>query len=120
MQHKQKYGILINGVSKNEIDITDDNKTIIAELENSNPGISISSLSPLRRKASRNLNATHPSIVIFATHMQQANNCIKSGFYINYRRCLAERYAPQTQITQCSNCYGYDHRAYECRHKQRY
>ena len=118
-QHKPKYGMVIHRVPKNEFDLADDEEIIIAELENSNPGTPISSLTSLRRKAPRNPNATHQSIVIFTTDMQEANKCIKSGFYINYTRYPAERYAPQTQITQCYNCYGYGHRANQCKHKQR-
>src|SRR5438552_2246618 len=91
MQYKRKYEIVINEMSKNEIDVINNNKIIIIELKNSNPGFSINNLASLWRKASQNPNITHQSIVIFTIDMQEVNNCIKSRFYINYK-CYSTEY----------------------------
>ena len=109
------YGIVIHGVSKNDVNFESDAvEQIKSKIEESNPEtIKVTRVAPLRKRA-RNPSATTHSIVAFTASAKEADECILYGINIDHRRYSAERYAPQCQIKQCFNCQGYGHRADTC------
>jgi hypothetical protein len=117
-KHKRNYGVVIHGVPKRDINFHETQETIITLLKEENDQIPITKVGPLRRKD----NDTSPnhSIVIFIDDGQVADNCIMSGIKINYRLHYSERYVPHLTIaqSQCYNCYGYGHRAHQCREER--
>ena len=114
MQHKRKYGPVAHNIAKRDIDFSDNNdkETAIAQLQEENNYLPIVDIALLRRKP--NSAPTH-SIIVFASDAQAADQCIDVGIVINYERKEVDRYMPQLRITQCYNCYGYGHRASQCR-----
>lgn len=119
--HKPQFGFAIHGVPSDELDIgtpeLHDAKAREWEQANEGRGIKISRITTLRRKP--NTTAIHQSIVVFTEDANVADECIKRGFIINFGIHEAERYIPQLQITQCFNCWGYGHRAHQCKAKQK-
>ena len=110
-----QYGIVVHGVSKEEINFERDKpEQIKAKIESSNHGaIKVTRVTPLR-KNTRNPNAETQSIVVFTTNPEAADECILYAIYIGHRRHSVERYTPQCQIKQCFNCQGYGHKASTC------
>lgn len=119
--HKPKYGIVIHGVPKTEIDLTRDHADIISKLEKGNThicDIDIVKIAPLYRKSTIK-ESLHQSIVVFTENAQAADRCIHNGIYIDYLLYRAERYAPQLNITQCYKCWDYGHLAVHCKRKEK-
>ena len=115
--HKPKYGIVIHGVPKAELDITNE-ETAIKELEENNEslGLTVKQIQLLRRKLNY---AEHHSLLVFIEDIDTANKCIQKGILINYQIYSTEKYMLQLRIIQCFNCHGYCHRANECKDKQK-
>jgi len=112
---KQTYGVVIHGVSKHDIDFEkDDIDEIKTRIEQSNYGLKIAKINPLRRRT-RNPNATTQSIVIHTETAEQADQCIDDQVNIEYRLYQAERFTPQCQTVLCYNCQGYRHKATVCK-----
>ena len=111
-----QYGIVVHGVSKEEIDFERDQPDEIkAKIESSNHGaLQITRVAPLRKTGTRRPNADTQSIVVFTTNTEAADECILYGKYIGKKRHSAERYIPQCQIRQCFKCQGYGHTANTC------
>ena len=61
----------------------------------------------------------HHSIVVYMNNPHAANKCITNGFYVDYIRQTAEKFAPQYQIIQCFSCCDYGHRAINCKRHSR-
>ena len=110
-QIKPTYGIVVHGVSKKDLDITNLLK-VKEQLEEKN-NITIFKVMPLMKQPRNPFAPTH-SIVIFTETPIQANKCITDGILIDYQRYPANRFVPQYQITQCFKCYRYGHRAEAC------
>jgi len=113
--HKPKHGIVINGVPKIEIDLTQDHAAIISKLEEGNAhahDIHITNITSLHQKVNTSLQSLHQSIVIFTEVAHATDRCIHGGIYINYLLFPAEHYSPQLNITQCFKCGDYGHRAF--------
>ena len=93
----------------------------IKDLEeaNTNQGITITKITPLRRKPRADRTSRNQSIIVFTENPHAADECIKLGFYINSERHKAEKYAPQLHITQCYKCFEYGHRATHCKRKEK-
>lgn len=109
------YDIVVNGVSKQDIDFERDTpEEIKAKIEYSNSEtIRVTRVAPLRKRAKNKGAPTH-SIIVFTADPKEANECIIYGINIEHRRYAADRYAPQCQIKQCFNCQGYGHKADTC------
>ena len=94
-----KCGFTIHGIPIEDLDISSEasRRNIMTQLEqyNSDKGIKITGLEPLRQKAKTTTNTRHISITMFTNEAAAANRCIKSGFYINKYRYFPEKYAPQ-------------------------
>jgi len=110
-QVKPSYGLVIHGVSKKDLDIT--NLTEVKKQLEEKNDITISKATPLLKQP-RNPSAPTHSIVIFTETPMQANKCLEDGILIDYRRYPATRFVPQYQIIQCFKCYRYGHRADSC------
>jgi hypothetical protein len=110
---KPTYGIVVHGVSKQDINTeAQSHEEIKARIEHTNR-IKVERVALLRRRA-RNPNAPTHSIVIFTECPKEADGCILDGVHIGNRHHAAERYAPQCQIKQCFNCQAYGHKADIC------
>ena len=116
--HEPWYGLVAHGVSKTDLNI-DDQETAIKELEEANESLNlkVEQVRPLR--PNKQGIAPHHSIVMFTKQADVANQCIRKNIIINHQLFEVERYAPQTQIMQCFNCYEYGHRARECKNHRR-
>src|SRR5436190_7822131 len=114
--HEPNYGIVINGMPIDELDL-DDPKTIkLLEAANDFPSGTISKVTFLRGKDKEpSSKMKHRSIVIYLKNIHTANKCITNGCYINYLHYSAERFVLQFQIIQCYNCCEYGHRAENCK-----
>src|SRR5579859_4880768 len=121
MEHQRKYGIVIHRVPKEDLNPkTDDNSKAIAKLEekNSTRQLHIAKLDTIPKKENQRSEtpARHHSIIIFTNDPTEANECMNRGIIIKGRIYSSpERYAPQLNITQCYNCYGFGHIAAKCR-----
>jgi hypothetical protein len=113
--HSPKYGIVIHGIPKTALQFDDDQNKAIEEFEQANEmlNIKVVEIKPLRRH-SKPSRSNH-SIVVFTEDASAANRCIDNNVIINHQIFPAEKYAPQTQITQCLNCYDYGHFAAQCK-----
>jgi hypothetical protein len=118
--HEPNYGIVINGMPIDELNL-DDPKTIrLLEIANDFPRGTISKVTSLRRKDKEPSSKTkHRSIVIYFNNFHIANRCLENGCYINYFFYQPVRFTPQFQVMQCFNCYEYGHRAANCKRKPR-
>jgi hypothetical protein len=117
-----KYGIVVHGVPTEVIDFNADKQATMAEIEEANRshGIPVTDITPLRRKPNFINAAQYQSIIVFTSDAEAADRCIKANeLFIASGRYRAERYTPHLQITQCFKCYGYGHRAQQCRHEQK-
>jgi hypothetical protein len=113
---KRKYGVVVHGISKLDLDPRHANQdeTLQLEEENKRTNLHIVEILPLRRRAKRDEAALHHSIIIFTECPHEADDCINQGIIVKGRHYDAERYTPQLNITQCFRCYGYGHRATQC------
>jgi len=113
---KRKYGIVVHGISKADLNPSSATRDEINELEEDNKrtNLHIAEILPLRRRAKRHEAALHQSIIIFTNCPHEADDCINQGVIVKGQHYDAEKYTPQLNITQCFRCYGYGHRAPEC------
>ena len=120
--HKQKYGIVVHGVSADEMEALangDTKAATLKEWEEAN-GIKLGTVKPLRQKPRANrIPPPHHSIVVLAEDPHEADKCIKLGFFTESQHHKAEKYVPQLHITQCYKCYEYGHRATHCKQKEK-
>jgi hypothetical protein len=119
---KAKYGIVIHGLSTEDLNPTNVQASELTKLEQQNKGqeIKITEVRPLRRKpATTNIAPRHSSIIVFINDPDTADKCIKLRFYINHRHYAAEKYTPQLQITQCFKCQRYGYHASKCKNDHR-
>jgi hypothetical protein len=117
-----KYGIVVHGVPSEAVDFKTDKQAIIDEIQEANRfnNIPIVDISPLRRKPNFTNTSRFQSIIVFTSDIEAADRCIKANeMYIASGRYRAERYTPHLQITQCFKCYGYGHRAQQCKSDQK-
>ena len=112
---KATFGLVIHGVLKEEINLSESNTTAVLQQENTN--VNITKVTSLRRKP--NTEAKHHSIIVFTEDSAAADKCIKEGFYINYRRYQPQRYVPYLQVIQYFNYGDYGHRAVHCKQRQK-
>jgi hypothetical protein len=118
--HEPNYGIVINGVLIDDLDLDDLKIIKFLEPANNFPSGTISKVTFLRRKDKEpSIKTKHRSIVIYFNNHHTANKCITNGCYINYLYYQPERFISQFQIMQCYNCYEYSHRAANCKRKPR-
>jgi hypothetical protein len=121
---KRKYGLVLHGVPKTDLDPTDiENEVIMRdeiEEENTSRDLQVVQVIPLRRTR-KHLDkiAAHHSIVIFTHSVEEANACITQGMAINGRFYHPEMYTPELSVTQCYNCYKFGHLAKHCKSKQK-
>jgi hypothetical protein len=106
--HKRNYGIVVHRVSTDVITELE-NEATLKEWSDANR-VNITKVKPLRRKP-RTRNPAHQSIVVLTDDQHAADRCIKLGFFIDSEYHDTEMYAPQLQVKQCYNCYGYGHLA---------
>jgi hypothetical protein len=113
---KIKYGIVVHGISKIDLDPRSANQDEIQQLEeeNQHTDLHIVEILPLRRRPNRDEASLYQSIIIFTHSPHEADDCINKGIIVKGRHYDAERYTPQLNITQCFKCYGYGHRAPQC------
>jgi hypothetical protein len=113
--HKPIYGIVIHGVRTEAIDLDTGHSATIAEWEEEN-SMNITKVATLRRNP-KHKPTTHHSLKVYTDDKEAANRCILNGFIIDSISLKAERYVPQWHLTQCYKCYGFNHRATECKRK---
>lgn len=114
------YRIVVKGMPTDDLDLDDPQVTKLLEEANDFPSGTITKVTPLLRKDKDPSNKTkHRSIIIDLKNIHTANKCITNGCYINYVHYMPQRFAPQSQITQCFNCCEYGHRAANCNRKPR-
>jgi len=124
MVYKRKYGLVIHGVPKKDLDptTTEENDTSEHEIEeeNASRNLHVEKITPLRR-SQKHLNriAAHHSIVIFTNSAEEADECIRQGMFIKRRFYSPEKYTPQHNITQCFKCYKFGHLAKQCKSEQK-
>lgn len=115
---KRKYGLVIHGVPKNDLDPTKEDQIILRdelEEENTSRNLQAEQVFPLRRtKKQLEKPTAHHSIVILTTRIQAADDCLKRGMFIKGRYYLPEKYTPDLNIKQCYKCYGWEHMAKDC------
>ena len=109
------YGIVVHGVSKQDIDFErDTQEEIKSKIEHSNlETIKVTKVTPLRKRT-KNVAAPTHSIVLSTLNPIEANECIIYGINIEHTHYAAKRYVLQCQIRQCFKCQGYGHTAYVC------
>ena len=113
---KTTYGVVINGVSKKEINPGEQSQEeALAALEE-NHGIKAVRVA-LLMKRTRNPEAPIHSIVVFMETPDEADRLINDGFRGPDRYYYPKRYMPQCQVRQCFNCQGYGHKADVCTRK---
>jgi len=120
---KRKYGIVIHGVPKKDLDPTKDgNEETRQEIEeeNASRNLHIEKIDPLRR-TQKHLNkvSAHHSVVIFTHSMEEADECLRRGIIIKGRYYQPEKYTPELNITQCFKCYKFGHIAKHCKNEQK-
>ena len=113
---KPKYGIVIHGVSTDEIAPNDITEHLIRDIEaqNDDKQLKIVNLRTLKTPEKLDPAANCNSFVIQTYDAEAANKCLKHGIHINYHQYPTEKHTPQYQITQCFNCQEYGHRATKC------
>jgi hypothetical protein len=120
--YKPKYGVVVHGVPTHAInfDTGDYSETKDEwQRQNANSKIAITNITTLRKARQRHRPTAHRSIVVFTEDAKAADHCIQHGFFIDKQILKAERYAPHLHITQCYKCYGYGHRATNCKKKEK-
>src|SRR5436305_11735596 len=113
---KPTYGVVVHGVSKSDINPTDQSDAKAALETNNN--INVNRVAPLIKKP-RNSEAPTQSIIIFTENSKEGNDLICEGLRVEDRYYAAERYASQCQIKQCFKCQEYGHKAEMCTKKPR-
>ena len=116
--HEPWHGLVAHGVLKADLNI-DDQETAIKELEEANQSLNLKVEQVRLLRPNKQGPAAHHSIVVFTKQAEVANQGIRKNIIINHQCFHVERYAPQTQIMQCFNCYEYGHRARECKNHRR-
>ena len=113
---KPKYGIVIHGLSINEIAPNDITDQLIRDIEaqNDDKQLKIANLRTLKAIDKLDPAANSNSFVIQTHDAVAANKCLRHGIHINYHQYPTEKHTPQYQITQCFNCQEYGHRAAQC------
>ena len=113
---KPKYGIVIHGVSTDELAPNDITEHLIRDIEaqNNDKQLRIVNLRTLKATEKLDPAAKCNSFVIQTHDAEAANKCLKHGIHINYHQYPTEKHTPQYQITQCFNCQGFGHRAAQC------
>jgi len=118
---KRKYGLVIHGVPKKDLDptITEDEVILRDEIEEENISRNLQ-VTPLRR-TQKYLDkiAAHHSVVIFTHSAEEADECLKRGMSIKGRFYYSEKYTPEFNITQCYKCYKFGHLAKHCKNRQK-
>ena len=123
-ERQRKYGIVIHRVPKEDLNPKiDNNNKAIAKLEEENVTrkLHIAKLDVIKQKEPDDSEtpACHHSIIIFTHDPTEANVCINREIIIKGRIYSSPaRYAPQLNITQCYNCFGFGHIAAKCRKKE--
>jgi len=121
--NKPKYGVVIHGVAKSAINLTENHDETIKEWErdNESKGIKIVKVIPLRRErggdSERETSGKHHSIVVFTHDAVSADHCIRYGFFIDKLCHKTARFAPQYFLIQCYNCHELGHLAKTCKRK---
>jgi hypothetical protein len=123
--HKPIYGIVVHGVAVADLSVEKmSDPDTIRHLEEKNyiQAGTITKITPLRSRKKRELNDTklHHSIIVYMNNKPATHRCVESiGFTIEHEHHNAELFVPKFQIMQCFNCYGYGHRAANCKRKSR-
>jgi hypothetical protein len=121
---KRKYGLVVHGVPKNDLDPTNTEDQLVLrdeiEEENLSRNLQVEQVTLLRR-SQKHLQkaAAHHSIVIFTHSMQEADRCLKRGMFIKGKFYVPEKYTPELNITQCFKCFKFGHLAKHCRNNQK-
>ena len=114
--HEPKYGIVINGMPIDDLDLEDPKTIKLLEAANERNHLqSCSSPTQRQRTVQKNKAFLHCDL----SEQHPYNKCITNGCYINYLHYMPERFIPQFQIMQCYNCCEYGHRAANCKRKPR-
>jgi hypothetical protein len=116
-QYRRKYGVVVHKVPTNAMEPNSDYRDVAKEWEISNPGLTITSITPLRKRPKRGLVA-HQSVVVFTEDPSAADRCLKLGFYIENICYRTDKFVPHLYIVQCFNCYKFGHTAQHCPHRK--
>jgi len=116
-QYRRKYGIVVHKVPTSAMEPNPNHRDVTKEWETSNPGLTITSITPLRKRPKRGPIA-HQSVVVFTEDPSAADRCLKLGFYIESLCYRTDKFAPHLYIVQCFNCYNFGHTAQRCPHKK--
>jgi len=117
---KRKYGLVLHGVPKKDLDptITEEYYILRDEIEeeNTSRNLQVEQVIPLRR-TQKHLNkiTAHHSVIIFTHSMEEADECLRRGMFIKGRYYSPEKYTPELNITQCYKCYKFGHLAKHCK-----
>jgi hypothetical protein len=114
-----KFGIVIHGISTDEINPLTDNLDEIASEIGDRNGMNVVQLRTLRAPSKIDPMAKHNSFVVLTHDKEAADNCLRKGTILNCRLYPAEKYTPQYQLTQCYKCQRFGHKAGFCRGKER-
>ena len=128
-EHKRKFGIVVHNIPVIDYDPYDDDVTkreeCKAKLEEENTGLSedsteprihVAHVAPLRRRGKKP-GGYNTSIIIYTNDAEEADACIEKGIFFCGQYYRPERYTPQLNLTQCYRCYGFGHKATQCRSK---
>ena len=128
-EHKKKFGIVVHNIPIIDYDPYDDDETkreeCKAKLEEENTGlggesaeprIHVAHVAPLRRRGKKP-GGYNASIIIYTNDAEEADACIEKGIFFYGQYYRPERYTPQLNLTQCYRCYGFGHKATQCRSK---
>ena len=114
-----KFGIVIHGISIDEVNPHTDSLDDIASEIGERNNINIIRMRTLRAPSKIDHTARHNSFVILTHDKEAADTCLRKGVFLNCRLYNAEKYTPQYQLTQCYKCQRYGHKAGYCRGKER-
>ena len=115
---QSKFGIVIHGISIEEINPHTDNLDDIADEIGSRNNLKIVKLRTLRAPSKLDPMTRHNSYVLLIHNAEAADKCLKKGVFLNCRLFNTEKYTPQYQLTQCYKCQRYGHKAGHCRGKE--
>jgi hypothetical protein len=114
-----KFGIVIHGVSIDEVNPRTDPLDDIASEIGERNNIKVVQLRTLRAPPKLDPKAQHNSFVILTHDQEAADKCMRKGIFLNCRLYNAEKYTPQYQLTQCYKCQRFGHKAGHCRGRER-
>jgi hypothetical protein len=121
---KRKYGLVLHGVPKMDLDLTDKEDEVIIrdEIEEENTSrnlVGVIEVNPLKR-TQKELDkiSAHHSIVISTHNIDGANECLKRGMFIKGRYYSPEKYTPELNLIQCYKCFDFGHMAKHCECKK--